>query len=336
MHLSLRQLELFASVARNHSFSRAAKEMHLTQPAVSVQVKNLEDSVGLPLLDYFGRRVHLTDAGRELFTLCETIFQSLDRFKMTVADLKGLKQGRLKLAVTTTAKYFVPRLLGPFCERFPGIDVALKVTNRERTLERIANREDDLYIMGQLPEGIDAEACPFLENQLVLMARADHPLARQSRIPLQALADQPFLMRERGRARGSPPSSYFARHGFTVRTRMELGSNEAIKNAIVGGLGIAVLSRHTLALEGEHGQIAVLDVEGFPIERHWYVAYPSNRQLSVVARTFCEYLKNEGEAIVGPGRARCMRRRRPRRPRRAARLPEDLSARCLRRGLRPR
>jgi DNA-binding transcriptional LysR family regulator len=299
MHLSLRQLELFASVARNQSFSRAAEEMHLTQPAVSVQVKNLEDSVGLPLLEYFGRRVHLTDAGRELFSLCETIFQSLDRFKMTVADLKGLKQGRLKLAVTTTAKYFVPRLLGPFCERFPGIDVALKVTNRERTLERIANREDDLYIMGQLPEGIDAEACPFLENQLVVMARADHPLARQSRVPLRALADQPFLMREPGSGSRLAAERYFAQHGFTARMRMELGSNEAIKNAIAGGLGIAVLSRHTLALEGEHGEIAILDVEGFPIRRHWYAVYPSNRRLSVVARAFCDYLKAEGEAIVG-------------------------------------
>lgn len=300
MHLSLRQLQLFASVARNGSFSRAAEEMHLTQPAVSVQVKNLEDSVGLPLLEYFGRRVHLTDAGRELYALCETIFQSLDRFEMTVADMKGLKRGRLKLAVTTTAKYFVPRLLGPFCERFPGIDVALKVTNRERTLERLANREDDLYIMGQPPEGVDAEACPFLENQLVLMARADHPLAGRSRIPLAALADQPFLTREPGSGTRLAAEQFFARRRFTVRTRMELGSNEAIKNAIAGGLGIAVLSRHTLALEGEHGQIVVLDVEGFPIRRHWYVAFPANRQLSVVARTFFEYLKNEGEAIVGP------------------------------------
>jgi DNA-binding transcriptional LysR family regulator len=300
MHLSLRQLALFASVARNGSFSRAAEEMHLTQPAVSVQVKNLEDSVGLPLLEYFGRRVHLTDAGRELYTLCETIFQSLERFEMTVADMKGLKRGRLKLAVTTTAKYFVPRLLGPFCERFPGIDVALKVTNRERTLERLANREDDLYIMGQPPEGVDAEACPFLENQLVLMARADHPLVGKPRVPLAALAEQPFIMREPGSGTRLAAEQFFARQRFTVRTRMELGSNEAIKNAIAGGLGVAVLSRHTLALEGEHGHIAVLDVQGFPIRRHWYVAFPANRQLSVVARTFCEYLKNEGEAIVGP------------------------------------
>jgi DNA-binding transcriptional LysR family regulator len=299
MHLSLRQLELFASVARNASFSRAAEEMHLTQPAVSVQVKNLEDTVGLPLLEYFARRVHLTDAGRELFALCETIFGNLSRFEMAVADMKGLKQGKLRLAVTTTAKYFVPRLLGPFCERYPGIDVALKVTNRERTLERLANREDDLYIMGQPPEGVDAEACTFLENQLVLMARADHPLAGRSRIPLKAVADQPFLMRELGSGTRLAVEQFFARHGFAVRTRMELGSNEAIKNAIVGGLGIAVLSRHTLALEGEHGPIVLLDVTGFPIRRHWNVAYPSNRQLSVVARTFCEYLKNEGEAIVG-------------------------------------
>jgi DNA-binding transcriptional LysR family regulator len=283
-------------VARNASFSRAAEEMHLTQPAVSVQVKNLEDTVGLPLLEYFGRRVHLTDAGRELLALCETIFGSLSRFEMAVADMKGLKQGKLRLAVTTTAKYFVPRLLGPFCERFPGVDVALKVTNRERLLERIADNEDDLYIMGQLPEGVDAEACPFLENQLVVMARSDHPLARKSRIPLTALADQPFLMREPGSGSRLAAEQFFARHGFTARTRMELGSNEAIKHGIAGGLGIAVLSRHTLALEGENGQIAILDVEGFPIRRHWNVVYPSYKRLSVVAQAFSDYLQAEGEA----------------------------------------
>jgi DNA-binding transcriptional LysR family regulator len=299
MHFSLRQLELFASVARNGSFSRAAEEMHLTQPAVSVQLKNLEDSVGLPLLEYFGRRVHLTDAGRELFALCETVFDSLERFKMTVADMKGLKQGRLRLAVTTTAKYFVPRLLGPFCDRFPGIDVALKVTNRERVLERIANREDDLYIMGQPPEGVDAEAHAFLENQLVVMARSDHPLAGRSRIPLKELEDQPFVMREPGSGSRLAAEQFFAQAGLTVRTRMELGSNEAIKHAVAGGLGVAVLSRHALALEGEGGRVVILDVEGFPIRRHWYVVCPSKRQLSVVAQTFYDYLRTKGEAIVG-------------------------------------
>jgi LysR family transcriptional regulator, low CO2-responsive transcriptional regulator len=288
-HSTLRQLEVFDAIARLGSFTRAAEELYLTQPTVSMQIKKLTDAVGLPIYELVGKKVYLTDAGRALHVFTRELLDHFARFEMTLADMKGLKQGALKLAVVTTAKYFAPRLLGPFCQQYPGIDASLKVSNRERVLERLADNQDDLYILGQPPEGVVAE--PFLENPLVVLAPARHPLAGKRRIPLKRVVQEPFLMRETGSGTRAATERLFAEHNLKLNVRMELGSNEAIKQAIVGGLGVAVLSRHTLALDAPMGQLAILDVENFPIVRHWYVAYPSGKQLSVVARTFIDYLK---------------------------------------------
>jgi DNA-binding transcriptional LysR family regulator len=197
--------------------------------------------------------------------------------------------------VVTTAKYFAPRLLGPFWEHYPGIEVTLKVANREHVLERLAANDDDLYILGQPPQDIDVVAEPFLENPLVVLAPARHPLAGEHQIPLARLAQEPFLLRELGSGTRAAIERTFAEHGLRLNVRMELGSNEAIKQAIVGGLGVSVLSRHTLTLDAPMGQFAILDVEGFPIVRHWFVVYPSGKRLSVVAGTFLDYLKEAPE-----------------------------------------
>jgi len=297
-HSTLRQLEVFEAIARLGSFTRAAEELFLTQPTVSMQIKKLADAVGMPLFEQVGKKVYLTDAGRALHAFTRELLDHFARFEMTLADMKGLKQGTLRLAVVTTAKYFAPRLLGPFCQEYPGIDVSLKVSNRERILERLAENQDDLYILGQPPEEIDAVAEPFLDNPLVVLAPASHPLTGKKRIPLARLAEEPFLLREPGSGTRKALERLFADHGLTIKMRMELGSNEAIKQAIVGGLGVSVLSRHTLALDAPMGQLAILDVAGFPIERQWYVAYPAGKQLSIVARTFLEYLK-QAPALAG-------------------------------------
>ncbi|MBN8763751.1 MAG: LysR family transcriptional regulator [Thiobacillus sp. 63-78] len=290
-HSTLRQLEVFSTIARLGSFTRAAEELFLTQPTVSMQIKKLTDAVGLPLFEQIGKKMYLTDAGRELQQTCDGIFEHFSRFEMAIADMKGLKKGTLKLAVVTTAKYFAPRLLGPFCQAHSGVDVSLKVSNRERVLERLAGNQDDLYILGQPPEDIDAMAEPFLENLLVVLAPASHPLAKDRNIPLSRLAKEPFLVREPGSGTRAAVERLFASKKIIPKVRMELGSNEAIKQAIVGGLGISVLSRHTLSLDAPLGHIAILDVENFPIRRHWYVAYPRGKKLSVIAQAFLEYLK---------------------------------------------
>jgi LysR family transcriptional regulator, low CO2-responsive transcriptional regulator len=297
-HATLHQLKVFEAIARSGSFTRAAEEMFLSQPTVSQQIKQLTKAVGIPLFEQIGKRIYLTDAGKEVLTACKDISEKMSQLEMTLADLKGLKQGNLRLAVITTAKYFVPRLLGQFRHRYPGIKVALQVTNRKQVLDRLGENEDDLYILGQPPEGLDINLRPILENALVAIAPSDHPLAGEKNITLQRFAEEPFIMREAGSGTRMAVEQFFAENRVEMNVEMEIGSNEAIKHAIVGGLGVSVLSRHVLALEGTKGPLTILDVEGFPIQRHWYIVYPASKQLSVVASTFLEYLLNEGKQMV--------------------------------------
>ena len=298
IHITLHQLKVFEATARCCSFTRAAEELYLTQPTVSMQVKQLTKALGLPLFEQIGKRLYLTDAGRELYSTCQDIFDKLDQLEMRVADLNGMKQGHLKLAVITTAQYFVPRLLGPFCQQYPGLDVSLIVTNHEQAIERLANNKDDLYVMSQLPEHVDVKAHPFLDNPLVVMASKNHPLAKQKNIPIEQLAGEPFIMREPGSGTRKAVQALLDAHGVEVNVRLEIGNNEAIKQAIAGGLGISVLSCHTLTPEGNTGELTILDVNGFPIERQWYVVYSGNKQLSIVANTFLDYLKAESHSLA--------------------------------------
>ncbi|MBW4684971.1 MAG: LysR family transcriptional regulator [Komarekiella atlantica HA4396-MV6] len=293
---TLHQLKVFEAAARHSSFTRAAEELFLTQPTVSMQIKQLTKSVGLPLFEQVGKRLYLTEAGRELFATCRQIFETIAQFEMKVADLKGLKQGQLRLAVITTAKYFIPRLLGPFCQLYPGIDISLQVTNHERILERMSSNLDDLYIMSQVPENLDVNFEPFLENPLVVFAPVNHPLAKERNIPIQRLSNEPFIMREPGSGTRRAVQTLFDEHGITVKVKLELGSNEAIKQAIAGGLGISVLSRHTLMPDTV--ELCILDVQYFPIKRNWFMVYPGGKQLSIVARAYYEYLLDAAKKIV--------------------------------------
>lgn len=297
-HATLHQLKIFEVVARNLSYTRAAEELHLTQPTVSIQLKQLTDIVGLSLLEQVGKRIFLTDAGHELLKVCHNIFDDIARFEMMTSDMKGVKAGKLRIAAISTSKYFVPRLLGPFYAQYPGIEISLKVTNRERLLQRLSNNEDDLYILGQPPEHMDIKLEPFLENPLVVLASHNHPLAGQKNISAARIAEEPFLIRESGSGTRLATEKFFNKQKLNINVRMELGSNEAIKQAVAGGLGIAVLSAHTLALERNTDELTVLDVVGFPIKRNWYVAYPTGKQLSIVASTFLDFLRTESKPMA--------------------------------------
>jgi LysR family transcriptional regulator, low CO2-responsive transcriptional regulator len=299
IHATLHQLKVFEATARHGSFTRAAEELFLTQPTVSMQVKQLTKAIGLPLFEQVGKRLYLTDAGRELYSTCQEIFQRLDQLEMTIANFKGMKQGKLRIAVITTTKYFMPRLLGPFCQSYPGIDVSLTVTNHERVIERLANNQDDLYVMSQLPEHVDVKSHPFLENPLVVVAPYDHPLVGQRNIPFKRIVEESFIMREPGSGTRGTLQKLLDEQKLSVKMRLELGSNEAIKQAVASGLGLSVLSRHTLMPETSNPELAILDVEGFPISRQWYVVYLSGKQLSVVANTFLDYLCDAAEKFSG-------------------------------------
>jgi len=293
-HSTLRQLELFEAIARLGSFTRAAEELFLTQPTVSMQIKKLSDTVGMPLLEQVGKKIYLTDIGHELHKTCLGISEQIANFEMIAADMKGLKTGKLRLSVVTTAKYFAPRLLGAFCLQYPGVDVSLKVSNREKLLERLAGNLDDLYILGQPPDDAGVVAEAFLENMLVVIAPANHELAKKKRIPLERLAREPFLLREPGSGTRIATERLFEDKGHKLKMRMELGSNEAIKQAVIGGLGISVLSRHTLESDTPSKRFVVLDVQGFPIKRYWYFVHPAGKQLSIIAKTFADHLRKAG------------------------------------------
>ena len=292
-HATLRQFQVFEAIFRLGSFTRAAEELFLTQPTVSMQIKKLTDAMGLPLFEHVGRNVEPTEAGKELYDACRNMFETLSNLEMKISDLKGLKRGRLRMGVITTAKYLAPEMLGEFSKDYPGIDLALKVTNRDNIITRMHANEDDLYIMGQAPEGeLEVETFRFAPNPLVVMAPREHPLVGKKNISLEDIAKEPLIIREPGSGIRDATFKAFDAKGLRPNIRMELGSNEAIKHAIAGGLGLSVLSLHTLSLEGTDGPVAVLDVEGFPILRHWYIVYPKGKELSLVAQTFLDFAKD--------------------------------------------
>ena len=297
-HTTFRQLQIFESIFRLGSFTRAAEELFLTQPTISMQIKKVTEAVGMPLFEQVGRNVEPTEAGRELYQACRQVFDILSNLEMKVADLQGLKRGRLRICCITTAKYFAPEMLGEFSQAYPGIDLALKVTNRERTIERMSANEDDLYIMGQAPENeLEVNAYQFAPNPLVVMAPRDHPLAEKKRISLKKIAEEPFIVREPGSGTRDITFKIFEEKGLRPSVRMELGSNEAIKHGIVAGLGISVMSLHTLALEGHTGPVAILNVDRFPIMRSWYMVHPKNKELSLAAQAFLDFAIKFGPAI---------------------------------------
>ncbi len=289
-HATLHQLKIFDTVARRMSFARAAEELNLTPPALSIQVKQLAEIIGQPLFEQVGKKIYLTPAGEAMTTACRDILDRLECVAQELAALQGLEKGSLKLAILSTAKYFIPHLLAGFCEKHAGVDTALFVGNRETLLERLAHNQDDLYILGQLPEHMNVVVEPFADNPLVVVVRADHPLASENDIEPSRLRGEPFIKRELGSGTRLAAEKFFEEHDVVLKTRMELGSNEAIKQSVSAGLGISVLSASTIHAEIVKGELAVLDVRGFPLKRQWNVVYPAGKQLTPSSRAFIDHL----------------------------------------------
>lgn len=296
-HATLRQLQVFEAIVRRGSFTQAAEELHLTQPTVSMQIRKLSDALGMPLFEQIGRQVFPTAVGREVYEACRDILGALSNLEMKLADLQGLRRGKLRLAAITTAQYLTPNIIGHFSRKYPDIEFSLVVGNYDQVLQRLAQNEDDLYIIGHVPDHLsEVEIYPFAPNPLVVMAPLDHPLAGAAKIPIQRLAEEDFLMREPGSGIRESTLRLFSQVGISPRIRMELGSNEAIKQAVIGGLGIAVLSLHTLGAEAKAVPIALLNVDAFPIYRQWHIVHPRRKVLSVVAQRFLEFvIQDEAE-----------------------------------------
>jgi len=297
-HGTLPQLRVFEASARLGSLARAAQELHIAQPTASVQVRKLSETVGLPLFEQVGKRIYLTEAGKQVHAGCNDVFHALSRLEDMLTEMRGLDSGHLQLAVTSTAKYFAPRLLGAFIQRYPGIETSLQVHNRSTLIERLANNVDDLYMFADPPGDQEVVVQSILPNPLVVVARGDHPMAGEKNIPFVRLASEPFLMREPGSGTRMATLKLFEQHGLAPRIRMELNTNEAIQEAILAGLGISILSRYALGLEPGQSDLVCLDVEGFPLESNWQFVYPVGKHLSVAARAFMDFARTEARSLI--------------------------------------
>jgi DNA-binding transcriptional LysR family regulator len=288
---TLHQLRLMAALARHMNMTRAAEEMNMTPSAFSVQIKQLSENLGLPLHEQSGKKLHLTDAGRAAALASREMLERLDLLGMELAEMQGLERGCLRLAMITTARYFATQSIGDFCRDHPKIELVLEVGNRDQILERMRANLDDLTIMGQPPEDLDVVAIPFVKNPLVVLAPASHPLCKERHIAPERLQGEAFIQREPGSGTRQAVERYFVEHGIRPPTRMTLGSDETIKQAVGAGLGLAVLSRHVLDLDAPEGALRELDVRGFPLLRQWYVVHLAAKRLSPLATAFLKSLK---------------------------------------------
>ncbi len=286
MKANFRQLKLFLALAETGSVTAAARATHVTQPTASMQLRELTEAVGLPLYEVVSRKVQLTDIGVELAKTVRAMSSQWSAFEQVVDGARGLTRGRLRVAVVSTAKYFMPRLIGAFCKRHPAIDVSIEILNRDGVVARLREDMDDLYIMSTPPIDLQLDDVVFMSNPLVVIAPSTDALVRRGQLELSALASQRFILREKGSGTRMAVDQHFKRVRFHPKVRLELGSNEAIKEAVAGGLGLGVISSH--ALHGrarEHG-VSVVSVAGFPVPSQWHIVHPAARSLSPIAAAF--------------------------------------------------
>lgn len=299
MNITFRQLEVFEAVSKALSYTQASKALHLSQPAVSMQIKQLEDNLGIDLFEQMGKQIYLTEAGIEMFRYSQVISQQLDEVSEVLEQLKGVQRGKLTISVASTANYFATRLLAAFSRKYDETTFSLDVTNRETLLLQLDNNEPDLVIMGKPPTDRELLAEAFMTNPLVVVAAPDHPLIGVKDIPLELLQEETFVVREKGSGTWGAMQRFFASHSIVLNTGMEMTSNEAIKQAVEAGLGLGIVSVHTLSLELETHRLAILDVQSFPILRDWYLVHRQGKRLSPVAEAFRQFVFDEGQKLIG-------------------------------------
>ncbi|MDE2132096.1 MAG: LysR family transcriptional regulator [Betaproteobacteria bacterium] len=297
-HATLRQLKVFETVARRLSFSRAAEELHLSQPAVSTQVKQLEDHAGLPLFEQLGKRIFLTPAGREMLRHSRAIITQFREAEEAMAQLKGISGGTLNVSVISAGDYFFPHLLAEFYRRHEGIKLNLDVTNRQELLQKLNENLTDLAVMVRPPLEMDVVAEPFAPHPYVIVAPPDHPLAGQKRIPRSDLLSQPFITRELGSDTWNSMQDVFGEDLGKLQMAFEIRSTETIKQAVMAGMGIAFVSAHNINLELQVGNLVILDVENFPAMLNWYVVHRKDKHLPPVAQAFKGFLLEQGAQLI--------------------------------------
>lgn len=295
---TLRQLTVFEATARHLHFTRAAQELGMTQPSVSMQIRQLEDNLGVKLFEQIGKKTHLTEAGRELYRFCREIHHQMSEAETVLGRLKGLQGGSLRLAIGPTAKYFVPKLLAVFSKNYPDVAIDLNIAGHESLLAQIANNERDMVIMGTPPSDDTLVATPFLNDPLVAVAPPAHPLADQRQVSLSRLAQEPFLMREPSSATRNVIEEFFTRHGIELRTFMVINSNEAIKQSVQAGLGVAIVPLQSIIQELVGNRLVILDIARMPLQRSWYLVHRKEKCFSHVADEFRNFVLQEAARYV--------------------------------------
>ena len=289
MNVTFRQLEIFRALVATGSISAAAKDANVTQPTASVHLRDLSEAVGMPLYEVIGRKVYLTEVGKELAKAAQGVRSEWLTFEQSVQGIKGAESGLLRVGMVNTAQYFAPRMLGSFCAARPKVEVAMALLNRDGVIERLRANQDDLYIMSRPPENLALTCQPFMPNPLVVVAPRGHALAKRGKLRPEDLAVDRFIARETGSGTRLAVDEFFRRLQNVPEVRFELGSNEAILEAVAGGMGLAIVSAHALRASART-DIITLEVEGFPLQSSWQIVHPSGRRLSPLAAAFRDHL----------------------------------------------
>jgi len=287
-HLTFRLLQVYVTVVRCGSVSAAARQLHLTQPTVSQQLKRLSEAVGSPLFEQHAQGLTMTATGQALYQASRDVLGRFDDFADQLSDLQYGRKGRFSIVLVNTAQYVLPRLLGPFSQAFPDVDVTVNIGNRRQVLARFDRHEDDLYVFSHPPALAHAVAARFMRNPLVAIAAADHPFAQQSSISLEQLLSERLLLREPGSATRMLLDGWLQEQGVSMQKTLQMASNEAIRVGVAARMGVAVLSEHVLPKE--HPELAVLPVAGLPIESHWQFIVRSDQRLPQSAQRFLHYV----------------------------------------------
>jgi len=298
MNITLKQLTILEAIVENLSYTEAAKSLFMTQPAVSMQIKQMEQQVGMPLFDRDGKKVSPTQAGIELLYYAQNIRQQLEEASQVIEELKGMKRGKLHLTMASTANYFAPQLIAAFHHEYPAAQVTLDVSNRTGLLHALDNNVTDMVIMGRPPQGHKLNGIPFIDNPLVVIAAPTHPFANRDHIPLAEVADEHFIVREGDSGTRIAVERFFAKHDLQLITGMEMNRSEAIKQAVMAELGLGIVSLHTIEMELALKRLTVLNVEDFPIMRQWHIVHRSGKRFAAIPEAFKNFVLKHAKELI--------------------------------------
>lgn len=289
---TIRQLQIFSALVETNSVSKTAERLFIAQPSVSIQLKKLSELLGVELYHQQGKKIVISEAGLAVYRAAQQVANNFENLVIELNAFNGLQAGTLRLCIVATAQNFIPKILGPFCRKYPNIDVELTIRNRKIVIDRAIDNQDDFYVLSHCPDNLPLNKMPLLDNDLVVIAPERHELTRKPKVSLNRVQHYPFILREKGSGTRRTIDNFCQQHNIKLHQRMMVESNDAIKHMVAEGLGLAILSRHSVDNHPVKG-VTMLNVENFPITSNWYLVHSKQRKLSLLAQTFKDYLQRE-------------------------------------------